>query len=867
MLPDIPFSDLLRRLRRSADLTQEQLSELAGCAVTTLRAIESGRRRPSREMALRLAQVLRVALDDQQEFVHRARTSGSSDEPEASAPASTLPEMAAEIRPMSSLPVLSEPLIGRQEELAQLVQALTEPDGQLVTLIGPGGVGKTRIALQVAADLAPRFAHGAAFVSLAPVAEASNIATTIATTLGCPIPATQLAEEALQRFLSERHMLLVLDNAEHLLGSQQGVAISTLISGLMQAAPRLRLLVTSRERLRLRMEKVIELGGLQLPTLNATSLEQNESVLLFVERARLVSHDFRLAAENWSAVAQICRLVDGMPLGIELAAAWIPVLSPEEIAAELRRGLDTLTATVRDLPMRHRSLQAVIDYSWQLLNRNEQQLLACLSLFNGSCSRDAVAAIYTDTSVLPLLAALVDKSLLRRVPQLDKTTRYELHQLMRQYAAQRLAADTALKAAAQERFATFYANFLANQEAEIKSARQRAGLQAINTELDNVRAAWHYAVSNRRADLLWPMMRTLDWFCEIRGTNDECRELFRQGHKALEPLVALADTPDSTRALYWWLFGLEGWHMVRRDPNQGIAQVLQAVAEQRKLGESYISLNTLCSIGYVFAFAGQYETGIAAAEEARDLAITYNQPWVLSVALIVRAVIEVQRNELVAAQDFLNTALEQARAVGDPRHINLVLFNLGLVALLLGQFEEAERYSRDTLLIALENQDRFQTALALQSLGRVALARGSFEVSDWLLNDSLRIAQEIGDIGMVAQNHGHLAQLAAAAGDHSLARQQHQKAVLAAAAPLTTPLEQLALFATFVHQEQPAAALTVLLYIRDHQMSNPATRALATRLANELEAALASEERETAIARAASYAEKEPRALLGLLEE
>ena len=257
--------------------------------------------------------------------------------------------------------------------LRQASRALLADQRRLVTLLGPGDIGKTRLALQAAADLAPHFPDGVAFVALAPVADAAEMVTAIAEAVNCPLRASPDPEAALLAFLHERAMLLVLDNLEHLLGPQHGSHVSALFANMLHAAPQVFLLVTSRERLRLRDEWVVALEGLPLPADERHGMiERSEAVLLFLERARQVASDFALTGQNRASVAQICQLLGGTLLGIELAASWVRVLSCEEIAAEIMHGADMEALADRTLPLRHRSLHAVIEHSWQLLSANER---------------------------------------------------------------------------------------------------------------------------------------------------------------------------------------------------------------------------------------------------------------------------------------------------------------------------------------------------------------------------------------------------------------------------------------------------------------------------------------------------------------
>jgi len=308
-------------------------------------------------------------------------------------------------------------LIGRDAEHAALVAQLRAGRHRLVTLVGPGGMGKTSLALQVAADLAadpaPPFPDGVAVVPLAAVTAPAQVPQLLATSLGVPLRDRRPPAEQLLDALRDLALLLVLDNCEQLLGPDHGETLQTLLARLLEGAPRLSVLSTSRERLRLRDEQVMVLGGLDFPaTESGPRVERAPAVQLFVERARRVCPDFALSGLERADVARLCRRLGGMPLAIELAAAWTRALTTREIVDELDRSLDLLTNDAHDVVARHRSVRAALDHSWRLLDDAERGALARLSIFYGGCDREAAGAVAGAT--LPLLSALIDKSLVRR---------------------------------------------------------------------------------------------------------------------------------------------------------------------------------------------------------------------------------------------------------------------------------------------------------------------------------------------------------------------------------------------------------------------------------------------------------------------
>jgi predicted ATPase/DNA-binding XRE family transcriptional regulator len=540
---DESFGQQLRRLRRARDLTQEALAEQAGCAVDTLRAIESGRRRPSRELAAILAERLDVPATEHPAFLYLARASGAEPAPAPSSPAPAAPQ---------SPP--APPLIGRAGELETLAQRLNDPACRLLTLTGPGGIGKTSLADSLAARAGGSFSDGVFTLAFAGAQHPPEAVSLIAGALGLRPEHGQTASAQVVAALTSRRQLLVLDNLEHLLN---GPELVELIAALLGGAPGVRLLVTSRERLRLRDEWVYEVGGLA----TAGEAAASDAALLFVERARRVQRDFALTPANSAAVSRVCRLVGGTPLAIELAASWLPTLSPAEIAAELERSLDLLGSDARDLPARHRSVRAVFEGSWRLLNADEQRLLARLALFRSGFTREA--AEFVAGARLPQLAALMQKSLVRREGE-----RYTLHELIRQFAGEQLRAEGEAEATAQ-RFVDYYRSLAAQMAARLSTEGELTWIGQIADEADNLRAALRAALMLRQGDAGASLCMSLYALWAVRGMT-------REGLQWVEQFLALEPQSDASSgrlltiaALMQQLLG--EWNQALRSPEQALA--------------------------------------------------------------------------------------------------------------------------------------------------------------------------------------------------------------------------------------------------------------------------------------------------------
>lgn len=419
------FGEWLKHRRQELDLTQIELAQSAGCSAAGLRKIETGERRPSKELAALLAAALGIAPDKRATFVRVARGELNL---ERLGPVST--ERAAS-RPLSAaLPVWPTPFLGRTGELNALGELLLDPNCRLLTIIGPGGIGKTRLAAEVAGQVIDRFADGACFVPLAQQSSPTFLIPAMADALGISLQGQTDAQTQLLNHLRTRQLLLIVDNMEHLLA---GVP---LLAAIIAHSPGVRLLVTSRERLNLMGEWIYELEGLPVPAGDETSQpESYVSVALFIQNARRASANFTLHEGDLACIAGICRLLEGTPLGIELAAAWVAALSPCEIADQIEKSFDFLTTTLRDVPDRQRSLRAAFEYSWNLLPLDERCALSRLAVFRGGF--DHAAAEQVSGASLTILLALISKSLIRR----RESSRFDMHEVVRQFALASLFED------------------------------------------------------------------------------------------------------------------------------------------------------------------------------------------------------------------------------------------------------------------------------------------------------------------------------------------------------------------------------------------------------------------------------------------
>jgi predicted ATPase/DNA-binding XRE family transcriptional regulator len=735
-----PFARWLKRQRQARDLSQEALAERVGCAPSTLQKLEQGARRPSRAMAERLADVLGVPAAERVALLRLAR---APDEALAEAPAAAA-HPAPEARGQRPPPLAVLPaLVGREAERADLLRRLRDARQRLITLVGPGGIGKTTLALHVAAtaaqDAALAPADGVAVVYLAALATARDVPLAIGEALGLSLQGTAPAEQQLVAALRGRGALLVLDNLEHLLGQPGGETLAALLGQLLAEAPGLRLLATSRERLAIPGEWVLELGGLALPpdAARASAGAEFGAVQLFLQRARQVAPTFGEGAATVRTVAAICRRLEGSPLAIELAASWARALSVDEIAAELDRALDFLAQAGRAANARHRSMRAALDHSWALLSPEEHAALARMSVFRGGCDRAAAAAVAGAS--LPLLTALLDKSLLRR-GDARGGTRYLLHELVRQYAAERLDANPHERALAEAAHVAFYSVLLQQAIAPDTGASTLEARAALGREIDNLRAAWAGAASRGDTASVTAMLRGMVVLYEHNGWLQEGAQLFGAAADALGSAGSAAN-------------GLRGYLRIQQGSflsRIGRAeQATVAMAEGEALVRASEALAGLGDITLQIAMvelrrarlpaaAALLERTVAAAQGAGD---QFVRLWAeLFLGWLARF-----RGDYAGAEAIITRCQALWREQGFARGDALALAHLGDLARIQGQHDLAAERLGAALQVASAAGDRWSLGIILCMLGAVAAERGDGEEALYLLTEGIAPLRELGE--------------------------------------------------------------------------------------------------------------------------
>ncbi len=762
------FGRWLRRLRAQHDLTQDALAGLVPCSTQTIRFLENGARRPSRDLAERLAIVLQVPADQQAEFLRLARATGHADE-QHEAPAPAAPETA----PVRSyvMPALTAPLIGRETERQQLTALFLDERARMVTLLGPGGVGKTHLALQTAADLAPHFANGAAFAPLVSATTTAAAAHTVATALGLPLrekgdPVQQLVEE-----MAGLDLLLMLDNIEHLLdGGGESDVISLLIA-LLQRAPQVRLLATSRERIRLADEVIMEISGLPIPNEELPdAIERSAAAQLFVRRARGVNAAFAVTSANAAAIVRICRLVTGMPLAIELAAGWVGALNCDEIALEIERSMDFLAQNTRDAPARHRSLRAVCESSWLLLTPNEQKTLARLAVFHASFTRHAAAQVAH--AGLPLLATLIDKSLVQRTrsesfASLSDPPAFELHEMLRQFLVEKMAAVGKLESVRRQH-ADYFMERLAIIEPRLYSDDSFAWRQQLSAEEANIRAALEWCMSPA-GDARWALRiaSRMGYFWYL---SDQWRDGLHllQGAMAVSRHIA-QDEPEANALAHTQLGEIL---QALGDVHQAREHFLISLDGWRSLNNQTMLARSLSHIGQMYMAVGDYAASTRYMEESLGLFEMLGDRRHVAHVLYVLGGSAVAEGDFVKARVQLETALNYYRGTRFRGSLAATLNELGRALLGLGKIAEARPLLYESLEICQSMGQSGGTAWAWHSLSLVEWQAGNLEEAQRCIQEALRLYIQLNGKGGLMACLEMMAALAAAQGEFVLAVQR-----------------------------------------------------------------------------------------------
>jgi predicted ATPase/class 3 adenylate cyclase len=634
------------------------------------------------------------------------------------------------------LPVQLTSFVGRQRELAEARTLLQRKEVRLLTLTGPGGTGKTRLAVQVAGELQGSFPGGVFFVALAPVNDPGLIVPTIAKALGIRETAGESLLESLTRHVGDRRLLLVLDNFEQVLSAASAVV------DLLAACPRLTVLATSRAVLHVSGEQVYPVPPLSLPDQKsadaARDLASSEAMTLLVERAQAVNPSFAVTDANTTVLAEICRRLDGLPLAIELAAARTKLLSPQVLLSRLERRLPLLKGGLRDRPARQQTLRATIDWSYDLLEAGEQALFARLAVFVGGCTLKAAEAICDlegDLEVLASLDALVDQSLVQSRDGIDDDRRVVLLETVREYALERLSGRSEADVIGR-RHAEYYVELAEQAESGLKGPRQEAWYEQLKADLENFRAALAWSVAQQDAEMTARLAWALTDLWESRGHLSE-------GLRWLDAVLEQRDSL-SRPALAKALFG-KSYLLLNASDHHGQADTLleESLLLFQDLGDVTLTISALSMLGWAAEQAGEVDRGLALREQAVALARVQNDQLNLATALSNLGLSLLMTDDHARARAPLEESLALCRALGDLKGIASAIDALAMLELDEGDRTRASSLMEEALALARRIGHVRDAAIYLVDLGIVGLHEGEHGRAATLFQEGLRLARQV----------------------------------------------------------------------------------------------------------------------------
>jgi predicted ATPase/transcriptional regulator with XRE-family HTH domain len=717
------FADLLRHLRITAALSQEELAIRSGLSLRGISDLERGVRRAPHLTTVRvLADALALDTTDRQALLTAARPGALPDTPGATAGG-----YAPLVLPLT-------PLLGRERELATLVSLVRDSDFRLVTLTGAGGSGKTRLALEVSTGLCSTFSEGAVFVDLAPLRDVEFVLPTIAGVLGVRERPGQPLLDTLSRFLAPKHLLLLLDNCEQVLGAAPQIA------ALVAVCPHLSVLATGRAALRVRGEREVPILPLPLPVsarhLSLAELALVPSVALFLERAAASQPSFALSTDNAAAVAAICRRLDGLPLAIELAAAWIRVLAPAALLDRLEKRLLLLTGGSRDLPARQRTMRDAIAWSYDLLPESGQALFRRVAVFAGGWTLEAAEVVSCGHNALDVLAGmegLIAASLVQVVEHSDDVRRFRMLETVRELGMEQLTYHGELDEVCR-RHADYLISLAQAGGAAISAGQPREWLTRLEAERTNLRAALSWLRDREEYGLGLRLATALGGFWHVRSANAE-------GRMWLESFLARSSVDDASHAdriaaLRWAgeLAGLEG------DLTTAQTHLEQSLTLARGAGD---------------------RRGVAAALRAIGSA-------------------QFQQGQIEASRAPFSEAIALTRELGDQRQTAFLLAYLAVAVARQGDFERAEALVAESreLFGELADTGSFEADLGLLGEGLIAFMEGDQDRAEDRFNAALRLGQALDAKAIVAATLGGLGEIALARGQRAEAAAHYREGVI-----------------------------------------------------------------------------------------
>ena len=777
------FADLINRALTRMDRSPSWLAQRIDVNPSTVsRWLNQGARPGDPEIVVRIADVLGLSSQVQELLSAAGFGYIQTGSPKVTSPSPSAAQGAV------NLPTALTPFLGRERELTEVVRLLADPKLRLVSIVGAGGMGKTRLAIESGRRVTAHFPDGVFFVSLAALHTEDDLVSSIAMTLRFSFQTdARPPQQQMLDYLQDKALLLILDNFEHL------IDCARLVLDILQTAPRVKVLATSRERLRLSGESIYPLEGMDFPDWETPADAVEYSAIdLFRQSALLVRPDYTVPPEDLPYIVRICRRVYGMPLGILLAAAWVQILSLQEISAELDRSLDFLTSDLQDLPERQRSIRAVFNHSWRLLSEDEQIVLRQMSLFHGSFSRQAAGEVIGAN--LSVLTALLNKSLVQRTA----AGRFELHALVRQFAAEKQKQDPAFATQA-ERHARYYLTFLRQQMGDRSDDPLQTWLANVTADLENIRAAWGWATQAPQPTLLDTALDSLCHYYELQGRYEEGANASGVAAKAAR---SADDAVGEVNALIWQAAFLR----ILGDQSESKKRLLdsQAILEElSRTGRDLRREQAMLSLGFA-RLARDTGDGAAARQYlVQSLAVFEELDDYRSAVRVLGELNYVLRNldnvgTMAQSHQQRREAAEAARrGVAISRKYN---YPVGVAEGLIQLSATVDQLSEENTQ-ALGESLALYTELSIESglmavqcqMGWNYLFRGEYVAAREVNTQVLNTAQRVGNLALVGHANLHLGMIELANGAYNLAHQHLERSVHACRTAGVLPFLSLAL--------------------------------------------------------------------------